>query len=96
MPGVHRPAGVFIAHGPGITAQTMPPLGIADAGAMVYAFTQVAPPAFCDADWRRISNLWDQARKQPTLPQDAADPSDPYTPSQNHALLCRLADLGYL
>jgi hypothetical protein len=44
MPGVHRRAGVFIAHGAGIPALLVPAFGIADAGALVYGLAGVTPP----------------------------------------------------
>ena len=96
MPGVHRPAGIFLAHGPGLDPAHLPPLNIADAGALVYAFSNVAPPPYCDADHARVAQLWDTSRQMATTSVPASSSRHPYTPGQNHALLCRLADMGYI
>lgn len=44
VPGVHRPEGVFLLHGPGIAPRRLPPLPIAAAGRLVYELLGVDVP----------------------------------------------------
>lgn len=44
LPGVHRPEGVLIMHGPGIEARPLPPTRIEEAGALVYQLLGERPP----------------------------------------------------
>lgn len=44
LPGVHRPEGVIIMHGPGIEARALPDTHIEEAGALIYELIGERPP----------------------------------------------------
>lgn len=95
MPGVHQRAGVFMACGPGIPTRALPPLHIAEAGALVYALLgaalphdlEVMPPA------ELVTLLGAELKQSWHADVQAADP---YTVAETAELTQRLQDLGYL
>ena len=98
MPGVHRPAGILIAHGPGMRPAMLAPMDIADAGALVYQLLNVPHPAFVDANLARVRALWPTPRRRQRAAQHVVkgDDASPYTPRQQQDLLRRLHDMGYV
>jgi predicted AlkP superfamily phosphohydrolase/phosphomutase len=81
MPGVHRPEGVFILYGPGISARKLPPIHIHQAGCMLYDLFDLKRPAHLETFTMPIL---------PHLKQSKTSPAEDLIVSE------RLRALGYL
>ena len=99
MPGVHHRDGIFIAHGTGLPAMSLPLLDIPQAGALIYPLMglpmprtlNAAPPSYLD----EVFNLsWDDAEDTPNH-REGASPNHPVDAPQA-TVIRRLEQLGYL
>ena len=88
MPGVHRREGVFIASGPGLDAADLPPMHIAQAGALVYDLLGRAVPA----DLAQQLEPATVPHGPPVMPDTTAA----YSPAQTLQLTQRLQAMGYI
>ncbi len=99
MPGAHRRAGVFVAHGPGVPAQELPPFGIAEAGLCAYALAGVAPPAEVATELSSFLRPLCAQWAGDATPQASLEPTPvprPLAPAEAAVLDERLRALGYI